>query len=359
MAILMFDFTSANLDKLVIHQVGNKLRDEGVHTSPATYEMKDGNVEELLLKYFLTSFKDNSLYKFFHETDVNLNELYMSVSYIFINPESFYYQSINILKHLYSKSSHPKIRGGEFYMAYFKDCIINDQKTDAVGIFKTEKKGTYLKITKYANEFTVGSEKCIDVKKLDKGCIVFNVNSEGGYRVAIVDAVNKGDSQAMYWKDDFLQLTNVQDEYFNTKNCLVFCQDFIENIYGEIYQADRKDKVVLMNNTVDYFDKHSEFNLEDFTQDVIKEPELIEQFKGYKQNYDLNQGIKTVEQFSVSNHAVKSIKRKLKSLIKLDTDFEIKVKNSSSEDSNMQFIERGFDNEKGMNFYKVYFNEEE
>jgi hypothetical protein len=355
----MFDFTSANLDKLVIHQVGNKLRDEGVHTSPAIYEMKDGNVEELLLKYFLTSFKDNSLHKFFHETDIHANELCMRVNNIFNEPETFYEESINILKHLYDKSSHPQIRGGEFYMAYFKDCIINDQKTDAVGIFKTEKKGTYLKITKYANEFTVGSEKCIDVKKLDKGCIVFNVNSEDGYRVAIVDAVNKGDGQAMYWKDDFLQVANVQDSYFHTERHLQVCRDFTENIYGTLYQADKKDQVAFMNDAVTYFDKHSEFDLEDFVQEVVKEPELIEQFKEHKQNYDINQGIKTVEQFSISNHAVKSIKRKLKSLIKLDTDFEIKVKNSSSEDSNMQFIERGFDNEKGMNFYKVYFNEEE
>ncbi|MCC5465561.1 nucleoid-associated protein [Pelosinus baikalensis] len=355
----MFDFTSANLDKLVIHQVGNKLRDEGIHTSPAVYEMKDGNVEELLLKYFLTSFKDNSLYKFFNETDVHLNELYMRVSDIFIKPETFYDHSINILKHLYEKSSHPQIRGGEFYMAYFKDCIINDQRTDAVGIFKTEKKETYLKITKYANEFMVGSEKCIDVKKLDKGCIVFNVNSEDGYRVAIVDAVNKGGNQALYWKDDFLQLINVQDSYFHTERHLQICKDFAENIYGTVYQADKKDQVAFINEAVAYFDKHSEFQLEDFVQDVLKEPEIIEQFKEHKQNYDLNQGIQSVEQFSISTPAVKTIKRKIKSLIKLDTDFEIKVKNSSSEDGNMQHIERGFDEEKGMNFYKVYFNEEE
>jgi hypothetical protein len=354
----MFDFTSANLDKLVIHQVGNKLRDEGVHTSPAVYNMKDGNVEELLLKYFLTSFKDNSLYKFFNKTDVHLNEIYMRVSDIFINPETFYDQSINILKHLYEKSSHPQIRGGEFYMAYFKDCIINEQRTDAVGIFKTEKKGTYLKITKYANEFTVGSEKCIDVKKLDKGCIVFNVNSASGYRVAIVDAVNKVDSQALYWKDDFLQLTNVEDSYFHTEKHLQVCKDFAENIYGTVYQADKKDQVVFVNEAVAYFDKHSEFDLEDFVQEVVKEPELIEQFKEHKQNFEINQRFVAAERFSISTSAVKNIKRKLKSLIKLDTDFEIKVKNSS-EDGNRQHIERGFDNEKGMHFYKVYFNEEE
>ncbi len=355
----VFDFSTVNLENLVIHKVGNKLRDEGIFVSPAMCEMKDGNVEELLLKYFLSSFKEAVCYKFFHETDIHLNELYMYVSSIFIDRDSFYIQSANILKHLYEKSSHPQIKGGEFYMAYFTDCTFDDQRVDAIGIFKTEKKETYLKITKYADEFVVGSDKGINIKKLDKGCIIFNVDSTDGYRVAIVDTLNKGNNEALYWKDDFLRLTNVQDGYFHTENCLTVCQDFVENIYGEIHQADRKDKVVFMNEAVAYFDKHNEFNLENFVQEVVKEPELIEQFKEHKQNYDINQGLATVEQFSISDPAVKTMKKKFKNLIKLDTDFEIKVKNSTSDTDNMQFIERGFDQEKGMKFYKVYFNEEE
>lgn len=356
---LVFNFSTANLEKLIIHQVGNKLRDEGLFVSPVECEMKDGDVEELLLKYFLSSFKEEVFYKFFHETDINLNELYMYISNIFIDRDSFYSQSVNILKHLYEKSSHPQIKGGEFYMVYFTDCIVNEQKVDAIGIFKTEKKETYLKITRYANEFLVGSEKGINIKKLDKGCIIFNIDSADGYRVLTVDAVNKGNNEALYWKDEFLQLTNVQDDYFHTENCLTVCQDFVENVYGEIYQADRKDKVLFMNEAVAYFNKYNEFNIDDFVQEVVKEPELIEQFKEHKQNYDINQGLDTADSFSISNPAVKTMKKKFKNLIKLDTEFEIKVKQSTSETGNMQFIERGFDEQKGMNFYKVYFNEEE
>ena len=355
----VFDFSNVNLENLIIHQVGNKLRDEGFFVSPTVCEMKDGDVEELLLKYFLSSFKEDVFYKFSHETDIHLNELYMYISSIFVDRDSFYTQSINILKHLYEKSSHPQIKGGEFYMVYFTDCKVNEQKVDAIGIFKTERKETYLKITRYANEFLVGSEKGINIKKLDKGCIIFNIESTDGYRVMTVDAVNKGNKDALYWKDDFLQLTNVQDGYFHTENCLTVCQDFVENIYGEIYQADRKDKVMFMNEAVAYFDNHSEFDLDKFAQEVVKEPDLIEHFKEHKQNYDINQGLSASENFSISSPAVKTMKRKFKNLIKLDTEFEIKVKQSTLEDGNMQFIERGFDEEKGMSFYKVFFNVEE
>lgn len=355
----MFDFSTMSLEQLVIHQVGNKLRDEGVFFSPASYEMKDGNVEELLLKYFLSSFKEKVVYKFFHETDIHFNEVYMYVSSIFVNPETFYEQSLSIVKHLYEKSSHPQIKGGEFYMAYFKDCIVDDQKTDGIGIFKTEKKDTYLKVTKYTNEFMIGSDKGINVKKLDKGCIIFNVRSTDGYRVAIVDTVNKGDNQALYWKDEFLRLTNVQDEYFHTENCLQVCKDFAETVYGPLYQADKKDQVVFVNEAVAYFDKHNQFHLEDFVQEVVKEPELIEQFKEHKKNYESNQGFVAAEDFGISAPAVKSAKKKFRNRIKLDTEIEIKVKSPTTEPGNMQFIERGFDDERGMHFYKVYFNEEE
>jgi len=351
----MFDFSTTAIQQMVIHQVGNKLRDEGIFVSPAAYAMKDGNLEELMMKYFLSSFKDKAFYKF----NTNLNDLYVSLCNIFVDPSKFHAESVNILKTLYEKSSHPQIRSGEFYMVHFTDCIVNEQKTNAIGIFKTEKKDTYLKVTRYAQEFVVGSEKCINTKKLDKGCIVFNIDSNDGFRVALVDNAKKGNSEGLYWQDDFLKLIKVQDSYFHTENCLMVCQDFVENIYGEIHQADKKDKVVLMNDAVEYFNRHSKFDLEDFVQEVIKEPELIEQFKGHKESFDINQGLAATEVFDISTPAVKVAKRKFKNLIKLDTDFEIKVKNSSAEGGNMHFIERGFDEEKGMHFYKVFFHEEE
>jgi len=300
------------------------------------------------------SFKDKAFYKF----DINLNDLYVSLCNIFVDPSKFHNESINILNRLYNVSAHPQIRGGEFYMAHFTDCIVNEQRTDAIGIFKTEKKDTYLKITRQAEEFFIGSEKCIDIKKLDKGCIIFNIESTDGFRVALVDNAKKGNSEGLYWKDDFLRLIEVQDSYFHTANCLKVCQDFVENIYGEIYQADRKDKVAFMTEAVNYFNRHNAFDLEDFVQEVVKEPELIEQFKEHKQNFDINQGVAPSEVFSISTPAVKDMKRKFKNLIKLDTDFEIKI-NNPSDGINMQFIERGFDENKGMYFYKVFFNADE
>lgn len=130
----MFDLSEIQLEKLVIHKVGNKLRDEGLILTENEYALTDGNVEEVLLTYFLSAFKNKVLYAFFHETDLHLNELYMYASSVFIDKRRFFEQSVNVAKHLYEKSIHPQIKGGEFYMAYFSGCLMNDQKVDAIGI---------------------------------------------------------------------------------------------------------------------------------------------------------------------------------------------------------------------------------
>ena len=44
----------------------------------------------------------------------------------------------SLVRYLYDKSIHPQIKGGELYVAYLKNCVLEDELVDAVGIFKTE-----------------------------------------------------------------------------------------------------------------------------------------------------------------------------------------------------------------------------
>ncbi|MEE9430125.1 MAG: hypothetical protein V3V16_03730, partial [Melioribacteraceae bacterium] len=59
----------------------------------------------------------------------------------------------------------------------------------------------------------------------------------------------------------------------------------------------------------------------------------------------------------ISQNSVKSKKRGIKSLIKLDTNFQIKLDNKDPE-MNQQYIEKGYDKIRGMNFYKIFYNSE-
>lgn len=348
----MFDFTGVKLERLVIHKCGNKFRNEGTIVSDGLNHLKDDTIRDLLLKYFLSAFKEELFYTFHHESNLNFNEINSYISTIFTNKEDLYDQSINILKHLYEKSTHPNIKAGELYIAYFTNCLSDDVSTSAIGIFKSESKETYLKISEKNSGFQINYEKGININKLDKGCLIFNQNKENGYKVSIVDTTNS--NEAVYWKNDFLNIKPLNDNRFNTKSYLNLCKDFSKTIYTN--SESKKNQVQFLNDTINYFNNNDEFNMENFTSSIIKEPKFVEEFNSYAQSYMEKEKTDLKSNFIISDDTVKKYKKMFSNIIRLDTKIEIKFTQTDINQS--KYIEKGFDQEKGMNFYKLYFNDE-
>ena len=122
------------IKSLVLHNVGNKLNQDPLFLSDSYVKLEE-ELEINLSYYFLSHFKQDEHYHFFHDTELELNETFLYVSRIFDNPDTLLEQSINLAKHLYNQSTHPKIKGGEFHVAYFKDCILDGVTIDAIGLF--------------------------------------------------------------------------------------------------------------------------------------------------------------------------------------------------------------------------------
>lgn len=354
----LYHFAEVNLDQLVIHKVGNKSKHEGMTIARELCKLDGVGDLELLLKYFLTPFKGETLYRFYHEADLHLNEMYMYASKIFLDRSVFYEQSVNMLKHLYEKSDHPQIKSGEFYLAYLTGVRFGEDLVEAIGIFKSENKDLFMQVMQNRTDFDLAFAEGINIKKLDKGCLIFNVGSQDGYKVCIVDATKKQDEEAAYWKDEFLRVTEIQDDNFQTKTALNLCKNFCEDIYGQVYQADRKEQAVFINKALDYFSNQSEFDIDHFAEQVMEDPRQAEDFKSYKRDFEESNGLTGQERFNIAPKTVKAMKRKFKNLIKLDTEIEIKINPTPAEEDNTQFVERGYDAEKGMYYYKIYFNEE-
>ena len=349
----MLDLTTTSMTRLAIHRVGNKLRSEGITIAPDLTLVTDDNITQLLLRYFLNSFKEDKTYKFYHETELELNEIFSFVTKVFKAPETLYEQSINILKHLYSKSSHPKIKAGELYISYFKSCIFEDNITDAIGIFKSENKETYLQVTQNNGKFAVGYDRGININKLDKGCLIFNLDENKGYKICIVDATNS--NEAFYWVRDFLKVVILQNEQFNTDSCLAICNSFSKKVI-EQNDNQKSEQVKFLNDATEYFSNNEIFNWAEFTSQVVQEP-YREQFINLKDSFEKSNGIKINEEFIIPNVSKEKVKKIFKSSIKLDTDIEIIVKFNPGVNTT-DFIEKGFDSQKNMSFYKVFFNRE-
>lgn len=342
----MISTDASKLSHIIVHGIGNKLNDESCVFSK-NYLNPTPDVKELLSKYFLSSFKDQESYNFTHEANLSLNEIYVYATKIFENSESFIGQSLNIAKHLFEQSIHPKIKSGEIYITYFTDCLVDGKVVDAIGIFKSENKDTFLKVYNANNEYDITKDTGININKLDKGCLIFNSEKENGYLVSIVDTTSKGED-AKYWKDDFLHLANRKDNYYFTQNALSLSRNFVTKCL-DISKADQAE---LLNDTVKYFKENDNFNFEDFSSEVIKNDHAIESFNKYKKEYEENNDVIIQDNFDISEPAVKKQSRVFKSVIKLDKNFHIYVH------GNNQYIKRGYDESTGLYYYQLFFKEE-
>lgn len=348
----MFEFSEVQLEHIVVHHVGNKGRDEGFRLSKEELMLKEELVLDVLMKYFLSPFKEDVFYNFTHNDDLQFNEIYTFIAELFEQPETFFEQSKRIARHLYQCSQHPQIKGGEFYLTYFENCVVDGELIDAIGLFKSENKDTFLKVYEQNEQFEVDAQDGINIKRLDKGCIIFNTEKEMGYKVAMVDNTNQ--QEAAYWKDEFLKLKIREDDFYHTQSQLSICQGFVEDVLGRDEGMEKPEQIEMLNKSVQYFKENESFNARDFEREVIEKPDVIASFQEYKQEFTAAHQVEVPEEFEVSDKAVKGEQKKVKgkSVLKLDKNFQVYVKGDP------MLMEKGYDETRGMNFYKLFFNEE-
>jgi len=345
----MINFSNATLSKIIVHKIGNSSRDEGVKLSKMTLSV-NGIVKDLLAKYFLTPFKGNEYFSFYDENGIDQNRVFDCVSKIFSNPNALAEQSEIIASHLYEKSSHPKIKSGELYVVYLKECLINDEVVDAVGIFKSESKEVFLKVYPTGDNFVIEHDEGIDIHNLDKGCIVFNTHQHDGYMMAIVDTNRSVEAQ--YWRDEFLHIKEYEDSYYQTQKAMQMCKSFVVEKLPETFEVDRADQAEILNKSLSFFKEKSDFSFDDFAQEVIAQPEIIDEFHRYKNEFEQDNDLKIQEEFSLSENAVAKQSKIFKSVLKLDKNFTVYIH------GNRKNIVKGFDDERNLNFYQVFYDEE-
>lgn len=348
----MLNFNEINIQEVIVHHIGSNPDEEGVQLSSAPMQLNDDRTRELLMRYFLTPFKPGEMYHLANEEDINLNVVFAIASNIFADPSSLAENSKEIANHLYSQSTHPKIKPGELYVVYFTDCFIDGETVDAIGLFKSESKETFLKVQTSGKNFSISYDDGINVNKLDKGCLIFNLEQEKGFLLAIVDNLNKN-AEAQYWRDSFLSIKPRKDEYHQTKSYLDMCKTFVLEQVPKEFETSKADQADFLNKSATYFKKNEEFTFNDFADQVIKQPEVIESFKDYKKQYETANNVEIEDEFVISAPAVKKQSKVFKNVIKLDKNFHIYVH------GNREYITKGYDEKTGMHYYQLFFREEE
>lgn len=350
----MINLYSAQIESLSIHRVGNKSKAEGLFVSQDSYALSD-ELTPLVKEFFFKSFreKEENYYKFEHEVDLEFHTLFGLAKKVFENPSTTHLLSEEIAKHLYAQSEHPHIKAGELYVVYLENVLIDNNKTDAIGIFKSELKQDFLQFRESASNLEMILEQGINLNKLDKGALIFNHKEEEGYKVLSVDS-NRYDTK--YWLESFLGVEAFEDDNFYTKKYLKFCQDFAKDVV--LPAEDKKEEVLFMNRAVNHFAKNDAFEESAFVNEVLDNPDLIPEFKHYKTEQAPKYKIEDLTEFPISNKAVSAQRKKIKNVINLDTNIQIKMDFINPESAE-KFVEKGWDEEKQMYYYLVYFNKEQ
>ncbi|NVN18877.1 nucleoid-associated protein [Muricauda sp. HICW] len=350
----MLNLYNAQIESISLHRVGNKSKNESAFLSAEPFSLND-EMAGLLKEYFFKPFreKEENYYKFGHEVDLEFNEVHAAVTGIFENPSDNHRLSKKITTYLFEQSNHPHIKSGEVYVVHFSDMVIDNQKTDAVGIFKSELKHDFLQFEENEHNLEILIRQGININKLDKGCIVFNINKEEGFKVLSVDS-NRYD--AKYWLENFLGVLPLTDDNFYTKNYLKFCQNFAKDVV--LPAEDKQQEVMFMNRAVNHFAKNDNFEETSFLNEVMENPELIPEFKHYKVEKGPKYSIEDVSNFDIANKAVSDARKKIKNVINLDTNIQIKMDFINPESAE-KFVEKGWDEERQMYYYLVYFNKEQ
>lgn len=347
----MLSLSDINLAALVTHYVGNTAAGDVLSLSGAPVTIDSTGLRQLLLHYFLTPFKEAATYHLSHPTDLQLNEVFHFVSAIFNDPAALVDQSVKLARHLSDVTTLPQIKSGELHVAYFTGVPVNGRITDAVGLYKTESKSRYLRLSSDQAGYHFQPDEGIDPDKMDKGCLIFNAEQDAGYRVHVVDKTAKG-SEAQFWKDTFLKVRAAADDYHNTEDYIRMSKEFIVAQLPAEYEVERVQQIEMLNKSAGYFKKNEQFEQASFEQEVFSDPGIIQSFRQFGKEYESSHEVSFEDQFDISGAAVKKNARMMKSVLKLDKNFYVYVH------GNRERIERGYDDATGLNFYKIYFEEE-
>jgi len=348
----MISRKNASISKFIIHKVGNKHNSTKNAFSNKTVDFDEASYD-LMLPFLLRPFGSVvQSYRFNHHADVRLNEINNYSELVFNDDNAFIETSKNIVKHLFEQSNSAQIKTGDVLVVLFEGIEHKGMTTNALGVFKIENKVNFFQTFLENDSYDVLVQKGISSKKVDKGCLILNQSDTEG---RIILSADNNNYDAQYWTNHFLNIKFADDTNSHTQNYLELCKEFSEEIIKTSYGEQERNS--FLAKTIDHFKENEIINVERFIDEVFDEEKHRNLFEDYKKTFEGEQNILIRNQFDVAEVVVKKEKKKFKTEIKLDTNIQIKLDIDAPEAST-EYLERGYDEEKKMHFYKVFFNAE-
>lgn len=331
------------ITNMVVHYIGNKYHEEGVNFSRNETPFQD--IESELITTLQRSFVAEDIYHFHYEPEMELNPVYRIIKAMFEKSQDFIEQTSYLARALYEQSYSPKIKGGELNVIYLNDCEYDQQQADAIAILKTEIKQPLIQYYFDENGIKVRKTEGVLLSRIDKGCLIFNIEADSGYKVVLIDNKNNREA-ALYWKDSFLHVKAEDSSFHQTKELLSGIKRFVDqNIIN-----DKVEKAQVLSRSKEILCNAETINLNDFAKDAFQDQALADSFaKDYMHNLDIDN---THNNIQINNKMAKPKSALPSVIIHLDSNFDIKI--FGGED----MIIKGYDKDAQLNYYKLYYKKE-
>lgn len=350
----MLDFVSANLKRLAVTWVGNKNRREGIGVRKTSIVPLHHVAHEMMLISLLQPFHKSG--EFYHFADASAdrpheNPVGTICRDIFQDRGDLNEHVKELAARLYDCCDLPKIQGGEFFVATFDDLLLDGEPCEAIALWKVESKQPFFHVESMPLAFAVETRTGIPTGKPELAALIFNLDEADGYRVCAIDALTKKGERS-FWKDAFLRLSPTVDPFYHTMHHIALANEFIAQRAVSL-GADRIGQLDLLYKTGCYFRENNRFDLDDFAGLVFDQDAHRVAFREFRAKYAEAYAVNLEDNFELDAQAVKRGAKGLKGVLKLDKNFQIHVT------GRRDLIERGYDEEKGKKYYKVYFDDED
>jgi len=158
--------------------------------------------------------------------------------------------------------------------------------------------------------------------------------------------------QGGFWSESLFPFIRKTDDAFHAREFFKMCKSFSEDVLVKEQHKPREEQVEFLSDSLSFAEQNKSVNFKDFKQDVLKEPAIIDAFDQYQEEYAGRKQWSPPDQFAVSEQSQNQAKKFVKSIIKLDKNFHIYVH------GNKERIEKGFDSDKRLHFYTLWFEAE-
>lgn len=336
------ELKEAYIDNMICHHYSQDVSKCLVNNS--CINMSDVDID-VLKDFFIKPFaSQKGEFSFAHPVSLDYNIVYQS-SLKFLENGDFVRCSQDIFRHLQSASSLPTIKDGDIFVAKVEDVIEDGSYFEGLGIFKIESKSEFIETfvdSKGNMQFLVKSG--FSSNRIDKACLI--VFTSGSPVCYLIDR----SKDTKFWRQDFLGVVPKANSYSQSKSTMQVLRMFIEDELPSVSKMTKGEQVNLINRCSEYLKKSDVLNMEEATLTLFQDEKIASQFEEYRKAYEERECIHFQDSFDIDKKAVSVLKNARR--IRLDDTAEIHLLKTGN------FLERGFDDDRGMYYYKLYFSKE-